>query len=558
MRRPAIMLLLLLLAAACLFSASAEEAAPIIRVQLRRLNLTDRMDLILDGDYSLTGEHLSASLESGASCIVQIRDGHLILFCDKVRMDAGSFLTFTRHSGSGFRLTRDGNLYAGDLKLTVNGGILEPVLHISVEDYLRGVLPYEMSNDFPLEALKAQAVCARTYALAHVRTDRSWDVVDTTNDQVFRGYSGENPRCDQAILETAGIVGMWKNRLASCYYAASNGGQTDLESHAWLGMEDSGLYIITDDPYDLANPESLVKSVTLSRNGHDLPEFFVQAVYERFMDTLVQMGYDPRRESFRIDALTGLSLTGATLGEEHHYRSELVVTFSFSGRPLLTGADDELLLFSTPSPDADAESMYGPMTACPQAAQVILPLFPDLADQFSLQFPGTDYELVTLVDTGTAFRLESRRFGHGVGMSQRGAQYMAAHEHWTFDQILGFYYPGMELRIAPSGQALLPAMNRYLAGTPAPSASPTPRPTLMPVTLPLPANAWLASVEHIAEDSSLNLRSEPSMASDILMRLYPHQRLQVLETSEDGQWAHVRTDSMEGYVLVSFLEKVGP
>ena len=128
------MLLLLLLAAACLFSASAEEAAPIIRVQLRRLNLTDRMDLILDGDYSLTGEHLSASLESGASCIVQIRDGHLVLFCDRVRMDAGSFLTFTRHSGSGFRLTRDGNLYAGDLKLTVNGGILEPVLHISVED----------------------------------------------------------------------------------------------------------------------------------------------------------------------------------------------------------------------------------------------------------------------------------------------------------------------------------------------------------------------------------------------------------------------------------------
>ena len=58
---------------------------------------------------------------------------------------------------------------------------------LSVEDYLLGVVPYEMSNSFPLEALKAQAVCARTYALSHVQGDPYYDLEDTTNDQVFRG-----------------------------------------------------------------------------------------------------------------------------------------------------------------------------------------------------------------------------------------------------------------------------------------------------------------------------------------------------------------------------------
>ena len=73
------------------------------------------------------------------------------------------------------------------------------------------------------------------------------------------------------------------------------------------------------------------------------------------------------------------------------------------------------------------------------------------------------------------------------------------------------------------------------------------------VTGPLPQGAWLASVEGIAEDSTLNLRSEPNGAAQVLMRLYAHQRLVVLETCEDPAWVRVRTDAAEGYVMVSFL-----
>jgi len=117
----------------------------------------------------------------------------------------------------------------------------------------------------------------------------------------------------------------------------------------------------------------------------------------------------------------------------------------------------------------------------------------------------------------------------------------------------------MVLKKAASGAAQLSTPDPLLAETPGPAATPTPRPTLMPVSEAslndLPEGAWLASVENIEDDSSLNLRADPSPAGEILMRLYKHQRLVVLETCEDPVWVHVRTDAVEGYVMVSFLEK---
>ena len=68
--------------------------------------------------------------------------------------------------------------------------------------------------------------------------------------------------------------------------------------------------------------------------------------------------------------------------------------------------------------------------------------------------------------------------------------------------------------------------------------------------------AWLASVEHIDDDSTLNLREKPSAGSKIVMRLYKHQKLIVLEEAEVTGWLHVKTDVIEGYVMMSFLEKV--
>ena len=116
----------------------------------------------------------------------------------------------------------------------------------------------------------------------------------------------------------------------------------------------------------------------------------------------------------------------------------------------------------------------------------------------------------------------------------------------------------MKLSTVASGAAVAPTAPEELISTPGPAASPTPRPTLMPVTATLLAEGtYLASVEEIDDDSSLNLREEPNGAGRILMRLYKHQQLIVLEELEEGAWAHVKTDSAEGYVMLRYLKKVG-
>ena len=66
----------------------------------------------------------------------------------------------------------------------------------------------------------------------------------------------------------------------------------------------------------------------------------------------------------------------------------------------------------------------------------------------------------------------------------------------------------------------------------------------------------MASVENISDDSSLNLRSDPSPAASIVMRLYKHQHLIVLDELDVPGWAHVVTDTADGYVMTSYIEKV--
>ena len=557
---------------------AAEASAPNIRVLLRRLALTDRADLTLDGVYTASSGDVAMAFPRGSEVTIQIREGRLYLFYAGMSLKLGTSLRLTRNatenqSSTGLRFERKGNLYPGDLLLTIDGGVLRPVLTLSIEDYLQGVVPYEMSDSFPLEALKAQAVCARTYALAKVDASRDYDVVDTTNDQVFQGINPSYQNAIRAVKETAGVVGTYNGNLATCYYSASNGGQTELVGNVWNGGGDWSYYAMTDDPYDLENPESLVRRATLRKDASGLKDAFVSLIADKMTSEMRKQGFVAQADCFRLDSITDVSLGGQKFAEPSRYVTKLTLTFTWSGRrqggaaesqsPFVVDDDEEISLFSTASPTAQPTQAPAPTAAysdfipAGEPMTLTLSLFPDVIRALNLSISGTDNEMVSLVTKDDAFVLEARRYGHGVGMSQRGAQWMAGQYHKQFHEILAFYYPGMVLMRAQAGDPVLPTAPAALAATPAPPATPTPRPTLMPVTTDsLPEGAWVAFVTNIEDNSSLNLRAEPSQASEILMRLYKNQRLIVLETCEDPAWVHVRTDAAEGYVMVSFLEAV--
>jgi hypothetical protein len=146
---------------------------------------------------------------------------------------------------------------------------------LPLEDYVKGVVPYEMGDNWPMAAMEAQAVCARTYALNKLGANKDYDVVDTTNDQVFKGVNYNYTTALRAVKETAGVVGTYKGKLATCYYSASNGGQTELVQHVWSGRGDWDYYQMTDDPYDVENPESVVRRAKIAKNGDLLHLIFL-------------------------------------------------------------------------------------------------------------------------------------------------------------------------------------------------------------------------------------------------------------------------------------------
>ncbi len=536
-----------------------------VRVLLTRLNLTDRLEIALDGSYTLDG----MSFQRGSRLVLSCATGRIMVYYEGMALDSGKELVLTRHQAAeglenGLRLNGDYALYRGDLHVKTDGKMLTAVLHIPIEEYLLGVVPYEMSDSFPLEALKAQAVAARTYALYKMRgASGAYDLVDNTNDQVFRGYNASNERAIRAVQETAGVACYNNGALAICYYTASNGGQVELVRNVW-GKGEGDYITMHDDPYDVENPESVVKSAAIAKTAKDgiaynqqLTDYLLDGVSE----AVTALGYSGDAADTRIAGVAGISLHTPQGGTNSKVMTQMRFDLTVQCRQKPTAAmqDEEVNLFALPETTPEATSApqptQAPFVTLEQTVQVDVPVFSAIEPWLGLSINGSNNEILTVREENDRFVIESRRYGHGVGMSQRGAQWMAGQYGWTYDQILRFYYPGLALKKTDTQVTLPPAVSAAFLTTPGPAATPTPRPTLMPASDQLKAGEWRVKVTQISANSSLNLRSAPSTASDVLRVLYYGQELLASPCDEEG-WIKVRTDVTEGYVMEKFVEKI--
>lgn len=508
---------LLILIMAVAFPASADTPSS-IRVYLRRLQVEDTLRVTVKGQYATQDGRLSFS--DGAKLVVVLRGDQLVLHTGQTAVVMGSSIKLVRCQSEtpGYLLLNDGTgMYEGDLSLDIVENAIRPILTINVEDYLLGVVPFEMGDSFPLEALKAQAVTARTYALRKSSSSGAYDVEDTTNDQAYRGRTTSSPLSEQAVTETKGLCGVYRGALASCFYSASNGGQTELGQHVWPtdAPDAYGYMDMRDDPYDLENRNSVVKRYTLQKKPGEkgIGEALHQALTTAMGEQLSALGVEADGELVRFDEIQSVEAVTPKYDGDSRLMTELRFTVKISVR--------DYTFRQTPSPQPAASSTpyadetpaptatpaFSPYRRVKEAVTVTLPIFTEAERAMGLSINVSQNELITVSDIGSAFLIESRRFGHGVGMSQRGAEQMARQYGMTYEQILAFYYPGMGLVSYDTGSAPLPTLNAELMATPAPTPSPTPRPTLMPVsTNQMPEGAYLAIVSNIDEDSTLNLR----------------------------------------------------
>ena len=126
--------------------------------------------------------------------------------------------------------------YRGHFKVINDGGALTVMNDLPLEDYIQGVVPSEMPSGWEIEAHKAQAIAARSYALANMgkRAKYGYDLKDTPEDQAYGGASVETVRTNQAVSDTEGIVLVCQGKIVPAYYSASAGGQTRSASQVWL------------------------------------------------------------------------------------------------------------------------------------------------------------------------------------------------------------------------------------------------------------------------------------------------------------------------------------
>jgi stage II sporulation protein D len=150
-------------------------------------------------------------------------------------------------------LQLDGEAYRGALVVHRVGGRLTVVNRLPLDRYLRGVVPWEMPDDWPAEALRAQAVVARSYALSTLQPGTLFDLYPDTRSQVYGGIAAEEPTTNRAIGATAGQVVSWQGRVAKTFYHSTSGGRTTSNAEAWPGASPLPYLVPVLDPFDRAS-----------------------------------------------------------------------------------------------------------------------------------------------------------------------------------------------------------------------------------------------------------------------------------------------------------------
>ncbi|MDR1598820.1 MAG: SpoIID/LytB domain-containing protein [Oscillospiraceae bacterium] len=472
-----------------LVNRSASENG-MVRVRLDSIGKPGVYNLTTTGAYTAGG----VSVPGGSSVTVRAGGGSFSMTVGGTTREMGSSFWLARaSSGSGVKIAQastPGNVYPGDLRFYYSGGSAYVVCRAYIEDYLLGVVGYEMSNSFPLEALKAQAITARTYAMKRVASNADYDVKDTTADQVYKGTSsGDNVRA--AVQSTNGMALMYNNAYCSVYYSSSNGGQTESNKNAWGGAA-LPYYRLQDDPYDLANPNSTARKAT---------------IYAEFTRNTAAFQSLIINKAGSVSRINTVEASAPKFGSPSKLYTQLRLGVTKSNG---------------------------------SAATLTLDLFGGAASALGISLSNLKNELFTVEAVSGGFTLTARRYGHGVGLSQYGAQQMA-NTGYDYLSIMGFYFPGATLvRHSYTASLLSGGAVAAANGASAESAAAA-------------SNSISAVVSLNDPTSRLNLRKSPKPTADVLAKIPNGSTIQVQSADTSG-WLKAAYGGATGYIMTQFVK----
>ncbi|MCY8188501.1 SpoIID/LytB domain-containing protein [Bacillus spizizenii] len=384
---------------------------------------------LLGGNISIT-DSLKNKLSdtfAGTGYSVNLSKGNLVLNKNNttIKTLGTSFTAQPKKYSTTNSISLNGNPYLGNMKFTIESGkYVRPInVNIPFEDYLKGVVPHEMPASWQKEALKAQAVAARTYSVAYAGKE----VKDTTAFQVYGGYDW-NSKTSEVVESTKGKVLKYNGNLISATYSSSNGGYSEASGEVWSSQ--LPYLIAKKDTYDpqiswslslnktqldksslnLKSPGSWWSSKNETNSAYlsGLKSWFIKNKYSN-------------AESIKITKISSLKFsTEKTAGQRPETAS---VTFSYFVKEKSNG-----YILSNGSLSEKTATISVPTT--------------QLRTMLGASNMKSTYASVS--SNTNAFIISGKGYGHGIGMSQYGANARAAAGQ-SYNTILSFYYPGTTL-----------------------------------------------------------------------------------------------------------------
>ena len=389
-----------------------EETPPSVTGQFRREDIPQIYKRRIR--VGLPSDHRVHKLECGGDCRV-VTDGSgrrfpstfgaywdgndLVLEAGKERFRAKSKLVRIENWKEGALVAIDGKPYRGVIELAGTANGFRVVNELPVEEYLLGVVPNEIGrlDSTMFEALKAQAVAARTYAYKHFlsRQSQGFDVYADVHDQVYEGFGGEAPLASLAVEESNGVTMQFNKQLIEAYYHSTCGGHTE-SVEAWNRAPVPYLKAVPDlDPQ--GNAWCALSSYSQWEVHYTWPE--LTQVAKQYLQTAnpdTVIDFHRIEKVLVLDRLPGMRVAN--------------VLFVTDKGTFVVKGDKNRWIFRNP-----------------QTPEKTLP---------SAWFD--------VVQDSAGLTLKGRGFGHGIGFCQMGARALAK-AGFGYKEILWHYYPTVDL-----------------------------------------------------------------------------------------------------------------
>ena len=370
---------------------------------------------------------LPISRSTGVLQFTNITTGDQFTSANKLRLAAKAIELTDMDVGIGYHWqSGQHRQYTGTLEFLIDeDGRLSLINELPFEEYIRGVVPAEMPPGFPQEALKAQAIAARSEAVSKIglrHFSDAYDLCDDVHCQVYAGLSKRAPRTDLAVESTRGIFMIYENQIAEAYYSAVCGGHTENNENVWQaeakpflrGQIDASQSVFSSlrDEKTLRAWIRVRPPVFCNTLEVDVPSalFYTRKYFRWHLD------YD-RSELEKIIS----SKTGKNFGRLIDLR---VLQRGVSGRVItveVIGSDARFVL----NRELQIRQSLSENTLYSSCFYID-------KSSWASGIPGK-------------FSIHGAGWGHGVGMCQSGAA-MRAYHNEKFDKILTHYYPGISLK----------------------------------------------------------------------------------------------------------------